>query len=122
VSRQFDSVTTRKIRIRLRRIDGNAPQIRKLGTGFTQNAPYSLAIRAFDVGYRVRSRGDFPVGGGLIGTTTDTFGSQVQFEVVEQDPSNVLTVSEEVWRCEPQPVNYSVVNMYLDTRGDGGGT
>lgn len=128
ISQKFDAPVvfsatgegTRRVRLRLRRTDGTAP-LRSPKSEV--EVPYSLAVRGFDVGYRVRSRSDFDfLDTPVIGTTNDIFGSQVSFEVVEQKAERVLDGELTAWRSEPQPVNYGVVNLYLDTRGSGDGS
>lgn len=116
-----DPAQVRRVRIRLRRTDGIAPKGRRGADA--PDLPYSLAIRAFDVGYRVRSRKDFDfIDGDEIGTTNDMFGSQVRFDISEAKADLVLDNELTAWKSEPQPVNYAVVNLYLDTRNGDDGT
>jgi hypothetical protein len=119
-----------RLRLRLRRVMGTPPErfTRVAAIGSLREpveVPYSLALRSLDLGYRVTSRADFqslpPVEGGVIGSTRDVAGSLTQFTVREFLPANLLTGSDTYWRSEPQPVNYAVVNLYLDTRGPGNG-
>lgn len=115
-----------RVRIRLRRVAGNPPILPpRPGSVSPVEVPYSLAVRSLDFGYRVTSREDFdfldPAGDGVLATTRDITGAQVNFVVHEQSASNLLA-SEGTWCSNPQPVNYAVVNLYLDTQGDGSGT
>lgn len=123
-------VTGSRVRVRMRRVQGNPPVLlgRTISPGVRSpeiEVPYSLAVRSLDFGYRVTSRADFdfvdPAGDGVISTTQDVTGSRVEFVVREQSAANLLTEAD-AWCSEPQPVNYAVVNLYLDTRGDGSGT
>ena len=116
-----------RLRIRLQRgVEGNPPMQRGRTTGIGTTlppveVPYSLGIRGLDLGYRVTSRKDFdfldPAANGVIAKSQDIAGSVVQFRVREHLAENLLAESD-YWRCEPQPVNYSVVNLYLDSRND----
>lgn len=123
------AITGSRVRVRMRRVQGSPPVIRgrSLGPGVASpdvEIPYSLAIRSLDFGYRVTSREDFdfldPAGNGVISTTQDITGARVEFTVRDQSAANMLA-SVDSWCSDPQPVNYAVVNIYLDTRGDGDG-
>ena len=114
-----------RLRVRLSRgVEGNPPMKRGRTTGIGTTlppveVPYSLGLRGLDLGYRVTSRKDFdflpPEANGVIAKSQDIAGSVVQFRVREHLAENLLPQSD-YWRCEPQPVNYAVVNLYLDTR------
>jgi hypothetical protein len=83
--------------------------------------PYSLAVRNWDVGYRIFSREDLPEPdetlSGAFATTLDAQGKTVYLSVAEQPASNVLDLyANTIWRSEPQPTNRAVVNFYLDVR------
>lgn len=111
---------TSRIRLRMRRTEGEAPLASKRHR--ERRVPYSLAIRGFDVGYRVRNRDDFNfIEGETIASTKDMFGSQLTFDVAEKKAENTLSNSTDFWRSDPQPINYSVVNLYLDTTDEGDG-
>lgn len=125
VSRRVTPQLTSRVRVRLRRIEGIPPRQRLHTTGQTAevvDVDYSLALRSMDVGYRVSTREDFAVGSGeVLGQTADIVGSQVYFEINEQEAALAVDDSEvTAWRSEPQPVPYSVVNFYLDTRDEDG--
>lgn len=112
-------VTTSRVRIELTRSEGVAPR-----RNATEEVPYSLALRAVDVGYRVRSLEDVPeasrTGGAVIGATTDAVGSQVEFVLRQETAERLLEGASNTWRSEPQPVNFAVVNLYLDVRSSAG--
>lgn len=89
--------------------------------------PYSLGARVLQVGYRINSLADVPRYGEVtsyvddFASSTDLLGSRVSFSLVQDSPSAVLGGSEsDLWRSEPMPVNYAVVNFYADTRGPDG--
>lgn len=123
---RIEAKVASRIRIRLdRNLDGQPPQIKGRNyEGFRalSEVSYTLAVRSFDCGYRVTSREDFAQvdENGVISSTRDIAGSLVQFKPYELLAKNLLTDNGS-WRCEPQPVNYAVVNLYVDTRGPGNG-
>lgn len=110
---------TNSIRFLLQRIPGTAPT-----TDGSHPVPYSLALRSLDVGYRVRSLDDVPEaaqdGSEPIGATLDQMGSRVEFHLNRLSADRLLTDETAIWRSEPQPVNYAVVNLYVDLRTDQG--
>lgn len=120
LSSSVEAMSTTRARIRIRRIGGE--RVPRVSVSDPTPVPYSIALRSFDLGYRVRSRDDFAdLDSPIIAATRDLFGSQVQYEVAEQTASRAIDANAvTAWRCEPQPVNYAVVNLYLDTRGDDG--
>lgn len=88
-----------------------------------QAAPYALGIRGFLLGFRADALTDVPRTGrsGSVVTerdsfaaTTDLLGSSLEFTVRENRATDLL--NGYVWRSEPQPVNYAVVNCYVDAR------
>jgi hypothetical protein len=94
---------------------------------FGQQIDYSLAIRNFYCGYRVNSRSDVPKTEPLttstsqylpFATATDALGSGVQYSLRVNRPVNLLAGAADnaVWKSEPQPVPWAVVNLYVDTR------
>lgn len=107
-SARIDAIEAQQFRIRMTRGGGVAPRYPRL----LDTAPYSLAVRSLDIGYRISSRADVP-DTEVIGTSRDVFGSTVQFQLREDNPRNLLTEDGGIWRSEPQPVNYGVVNLYL---------
>lgn len=116
VSWKAAPVTTSRIRLLLVRSEG-VPPARVTGGA----ASYSLGVKDLQIGYRVNSKGDIPSAAEITGTTfgssVDLLGSRVTFSMRAQKASGVLAPEEGVaWRSEPQPVNYAVVNFYVDTR------
>ncbi len=117
--------TMSQVRILLQRITKGTPPIGiqtvaspRVGGG-NQNVlvpiPYSLGVRNFALGYQVAQESDLPTQPIV---TQDALGSQVQFNVRQEMPGNTIDGSPIPWRCEPQPTADSVVNFYLDVRGD----
>lgn len=110
-------VEVRRIRLILQRLIGTAP------TDARGNpVAYSLGIRNLQVGYRVDSRDDIPRrvvtdDADSFASTTDLLGSRVLFGIREQRARRAVDGNvESYWRSEPQPVNYAVVNFYMDMR------
>lgn len=103
---------------------------------FGKPIDYSLAIRDFTIGFKVESRADVPRTAPREGsyseyetfaTMTDVLGSSVDFSLRVNKASNVLKNQgghhddeSLVWKCEPQPVPWAVVNMFVDVRGADG--
>lgn len=99
-----------------------------------QAVPYSLAVRNLNLTYTVTRLSDVPwTQPGVQGeqrdtfaSTTDMFGSPVDFSVRVNAASNAIgdTLGANglttVWKSEPQPVPWAVVNYYLDARDDEG--
>lgn len=91
--------------------------------------PYSLGLRDIEVGYRVTARADAPRFGDIVSgvpafaSSEDVLGSRVTYALRTRDVDLITDGSDATaWRCAPQPVNYAVVNLYVDTRtpqGDG---
>jgi hypothetical protein len=124
-------IETDNIRILLTRTtDGNAPT-----SPFGEKVDYSLAVRNFYVGYSVGSLGDVPyqppnpdsATRDTFASTTDLFGSVVNFSVRVNEAKNVLrppatdqNALTTVWKSQPQPIPWAVVNFYVDGRDDGG--
>jgi hypothetical protein len=119
---RIDPVTTSRVRVLLRRINAQGPQLAGYSTVLNPHfVPYSLAIRNLDIGYRITERSDVAEANVAIATTTDILGSLVEFRLYEEPASNVLlSGGTKVWRSEPQPVNYAVVNLHLDCRDEYG--
>lgn len=120
--------TASKVRIVLTRTEGVPPRLPRrynvydalLKVPDMASVPYSLAVRNLDVGYRITSKKDVPVGSNVIDTSVDVLGSLVQFSVREEDPGRVLSPTPQAWKSEPQPFNYAVVNFFADTRDEDG--
>jgi len=124
-------VETTNIRFLLTRTtEGTAPV-----TSFGQAADYSLAVRNLYVGYSVAALSDVPyrmpnpnsASRGTFASTTDLFGSVVNFQVRVNEAKNVLrpppttqNALTTVWKSQPQPIPWAVVNFYVDTRDDDG--
>lgn len=109
-------VTTTRLRLLMVRGEGVPPALVTGG-----EAAYSLGVKDLQMGYRVYSKSDIPsaaeVTGTTFGSSVDLLGSRVTFSLRAQKASGVLAPQEGVaWRSEPQPVNYAVVNFYVDTR------
>lgn len=133
---RFDAVTTSRIRIVLRRHEGLSPQMRAYARRQFMPGryvepvllPYSLALRHIDAGYRAGSHEEAAAASGS--TSTDVMGSLVTFVLREEPPdvqgdvgqhlAGLLATQRSQWRCEPQPVSYSVVNLHLDVRNQYG--
>jgi hypothetical protein len=112
LSRSFPAVSTNQIRVRMIRTDG-APPLSVTGS----KTPYTLAIRGFDAGYRIKSPEDLQSPIPLV--TNDVMGNPVTFELRRASATRLLDDDERrPWKSEPQPVNYSVVNLYLDVRDE----
>jgi hypothetical protein len=94
---------------------------------FGQPVDYSLAIRHFYLGYQVESREDIPRTDPLLvsrdeyeafASATDVLGSTVKYSLRTNRASNLLLANDDspIWKSEPQPVPWAVVNLYVDTR------
>jgi len=109
------AVQAASVRVRLTRTPGLAPK-----SDLTTEVAYSLGMRSLDVGYRVTSLSDVPAeampGTVAIGATVDPVGSRMEFYLRQQNAINMLDPGVHSWKSEPQPVNYAVVNLYLDLR------
>lgn len=89
---------------------------------------YSLAVRDLYLGYRVQSRDDVlptvpvpatPDQRTTFASTTDILGSAVDYSIRVNRAANLVIDGDgdgAIWRCEPQPVPWAVVNLYVDTR------
>lgn len=98
------------------------------GTGPRDSAgrplAYSLGVRGFNIGYRVRERSDIPrtrrhpsnvTEMEPFTGTSDLLGSPVTLAVRENRASDLLSHGA-TWRSEPQPLPTAVVNLYVDAR------
>lgn len=112
-------VSAIRFRIVLTRPNGGVPPTDSQGTA----VPYSLGVRSFVVGYDIETEADIPtrplVPGSRttyqpIESTRDLLGSSVSYAKRENPAANLRTGG--IWRCEPQPLPYAVVNLYLDVR------
>lgn len=88
------------------------------GRVIVEQVPYSLALRSLDVGYRVYSKADFGevASGEVISSTRDITGALVNFRRRDLIAQSLTAEGGGTWVSEPQPVNYAVVNLYVDTR------
>lgn len=126
-------VNVRSIRIILARTSRGTAPVNPFGVP----TPYSLAVRNLYLGYSIKALSDVPY---TLPTpnstqrtdfaqTTDMFGSVVSFSVRVNSASNVLRENSNdinalttVWKSQPQPIPWAVVNFYLDARDtDGNG-
>lgn len=129
---KFRSVRTQAIRFVLQRTEeGNPPR-----SVFGRKIDYSLAMRHISVGYQVDSRADVPSTPPKSGsfneyesfaTSTDALGSKVDFSIRVNKATHALIAQggrvddvNLVWRCEPQPIPWAVVNFYADMRDEDG--
>lgn len=118
-------VSTKNLRILLSRSTlGNAPT-----NAQAVAIPYSLAIRNLNLTYAITQLADVPwtnPGTGeqrdTFASTSDLFGSVVDFSVRVNAATNAIGTTSgsngltTVWKSEPQPIPWAVVNYYLDCR------
>lgn len=113
------SFTSSRVRLVLQRVRSASPP-RDSGN---QAVQYALGVRGFLCGFRADVLSDVPRTGrsGTVVTerdsfaaTTDLLGSSLEFTVRENRATDLLNGF--TWRSEPQPVNYAVVNFYVDAR------
>jgi hypothetical protein len=122
---KIDPIQASRLRLVLTRPFGGAPPINTQGA----TVPYSLGVRSFVTGYRVDSRADIPAREMLPGSlvehrpieyTRDLLGSTISFSERENLATHLL--SGGIWRSEPQPLPYAVVNLYADVQDYTSGT
>lgn len=113
-------VTTDRIRFKLVRGPGIAPYEYY---GWSQGSPripiaYSLALRKATIGYKIDNHDDLlPFKNpDPIALATNFVGQAVRFAGRHQAADGLLADPQEAWRCEPQPFNYAVVNLFMDAR------
>lgn len=121
-------INAQSLRVVLQRnTDGRPPT-----SVFGRPVDYSLAVRNLSLGFQIESRDDVPSTNPAPGsyaeyesfaTTTDAFGSKVDFSLRVNRARNVLqnqAIGESnaalVWRSDPQPIPWAVVNFYVDMR------
>jgi hypothetical protein len=89
--------------------------------------PYSLGVRGFNVGFKVKGYVDIPRANRdpvivtereSFTSTTDMLGSPIQISVRENRATDLLRGA--LWKCEPQPVPNAVVNLYVNARDSSG--
>lgn len=90
-------------------------------------AAFSLGLRNVQVGYDIHSKADAPRYGDPVyytadfAETTDMLGSPVSFSLSQDAAINVIDGADsDYWRSEPMPVNFAVVNFYVDVRDENG--
>lgn len=114
-------VTTRKLRLQGTRNFGSRKGAPKTPTG--KPADYSLGVRNLDFGWRVRKKIDVPktprdpdilTEYQSFTQTLDLLGNPVELKMRENRAADLLRGS--VWKSEPMPVPYAVVNFYVDSR------
>lgn len=90
---------------------------------FGKATPYSLGVKNFDLGWRVCKRTDVPrtlrdadvlTEAVSFTQTLDLNGCPVSLKLRENRASDLLRGC--VWKSEPMPVPYAVVNFYVDAR------
>lgn len=122
-------ISTKLLRLVLARSERGTPPTNSQGV----LVPYSLAVRNLKLSYSIRKLSDVPYTQPAQGevrdtfaTTTDLFGSPVDFQVRVNSATNVIGETTgansltTVWKSEPQPIPWAVVNFYVDAR-DGNG-
>lgn len=118
-------VTTRKIRIEGTRNFGSRKGAPVTTTG--KPASYSLGVRNFDFGWRVRKKEDVPktprdpdilTEAQSFTQTLDLLGNPVELKMRENRAADLLRGSP--WKSEAMPVPYAVVNFYVDSRDTSG--
>lgn len=134
------AVKAKRFRIVLVRMErGKVPRNRH-----GKKVDYSLAVQDFQLGMKVKHPRDVPrrpirtqhdPSTDTFASSNDLLGSPVSYSLREYRASDILWPSrqamngltrpnrehdEAVWKCEPQPLSYAVVNLYVDARdGDG---
>lgn len=118
--------TTTAIRLLLLRNEtGQSPT-----DNFRNPVDYSLAVRRVAISYVVSALTDIPAVTGTFASTIDLLGSPVSYTLRVNSADNVLRTTsapggtqigqQVVWKCEPQPVPWAVINFYIDTRDTNG--
>lgn len=114
-------VVTNKIRIRMTRRYGS----KKGGPKDTRGRPakYSLGVRNLDLGWRIRTPEQIPhkprdpdilTERESFTQVFDMLGSPIEMRIRENRASDLLRGG--IWKSEPMPVPYAVVNFYVDAR------
>lgn len=112
-----NEVAPSALRVVLTRPYGGEPPVDPLGNDLA----YSLGVRGLTVGYKVESRRDVPdrplrfdsiTEHTPFAQTRDILGSTLSYALRETPAGNLKLGG--IWRSEPQPVNYAVVNLYVD--------
>lgn len=92
---------------------------------------YSLGLQNVFFGYQIGSDTQVPRSIGAEGsytseapfaTSSDIFGSTTSFSKRTTSAPNIMKNSDDeapfIWKCEPQPFPWAVVNFYADTRDE----
>lgn len=125
---KFRPVNTTAIRFILKRTtEGRPPR-----NVFGNLVDYSLGMKDVSLSFQVSSRDDVPVTNPAANsfaeyesftTSTDALGSRVDFSIRVNKATHALqgqggqeTDLNLVWRSEPQPLPWAVVNFYVDMR------
>lgn len=131
VSFTMRPVVTRSLRLVLSRTTLGTAPVSTLGVPVA----YSLGVRNLYLGYEVSDLGDVPYtlptpdsnSRADFAQTTDMFGSVVSFSVRVNSASNAIRENADsqnalttVWKSQPQPIPWAVVNFYLDARDTSG--
>lgn len=121
-SMKIPRINAQRYRVVLVRGPGTPPKLRVIYGNDQRALPYSLAVRRMEIGYRIDNYDDLlpfknpeP-----IATTTNFVGQTVKYAGRHQAAAGLLDNPQSAWRCEPQPLNYAVVNLFLDTRDEDG--
>jgi hypothetical protein len=111
-------VRTRRVRLLLTRAVGQPPR------DYQNNpVPYSLGVKEFSLGYKVKAKSSIPRTGrhptvrtefNPFSSGIDSLGSPLAYALRENRAEDILNGL--TWRCEPQPVPDAVVSLYVDTR------
>lgn len=143
VNRRISPIYASRFRLVIVRLPNKSVPL-EVGTG--KQVPYSIAVKDFQVGYEALSREDlWPVHvrtqnvdvSEAFSSTVDLLGSSVEFSLIEYRASDLLWPGlqaidglpkslrdgeADIWKSEPQPFPWAVVNLYADSRqanGDG---
>jgi hypothetical protein len=90
--------------------------------------PYSLGVRGFNIGFKIKGYTDIPYTNRNANTiteresftsTTDILGSPVSLSVRENRAADLMGGA--IWKSEPQPIPNAVVCLYVDARDSRGG-
>lgn len=124
----IDPIEVQSLRFVLKRNPNGRVPVNPFGT----KVPYSVAIRDVVLGYQVASLDDIPTTQPLVNsfseygpfaTTTDALGSTSKYSLRIDRASNVLANQSAgasdpalVWKSDPQPIPWAVVNFYMDLR------
>ena len=106
------NITSSIFRVIFDRIEGYGP----VGTGNRQT-PYSVAIKDFDIGFRLASVRSVPSAFPLepVSATINTWGIDIVHKLHVLGPDLAIDGNNDTaWVCDAQETNDSIVNVYLD--------